>query len=198
MASTPQPISNRTTVPNPLLQLSPLAPAMPAIFQNQEITTPPVNSGPTISVAELEDQIQTRDQLILSRLRLENAQIADYISILQNQRTTDKSSLVSNSYYFDLINNIYTPLFFVYFLCLIVLGFVFFMTDNDMSLSMRILLMVIFILYPFVIEYLEDYIISWVAFLVRFVQFTPAGTNPIKTATESQPFLFSQRFGLSQ
>lgn len=196
MASKPdKPIIETTIKQNPLLQETGIIPKQPDIFTAKNTTTPPPQ-GPTISVEELQNDIQKRNQIILERLRLENAQIADYISILKNQKRTDQTTLEYNSYYFELLNKIYTPLFFVYLLCLIVLGFVFFMTDSDLSMSMRILLMCVFIIYPFIIETLEDYISSLFAFFFRSMRFTPQGTNPIKTATESQPFLYSQRFGI--
>lgn len=179
---------------NPLLQQMPVTPSLPDVLTIPPTTTP---AAPTISAASLrhlERQIKDRDRLILERLSLENAQIDDYISILNNQRSTNKSSIENDSYYLNILNNIYTPLFFTYFICLIILGFFFFMGDSDLTMSLRVFLMVIFLGYPFVIVYLEDWVISWLSVFYSYIRFTPIGSNPIRDAVSSQPFLYGQRF----
>lgn len=190
-------MSTNPKIQNPLLQQLPVTPDTPLIISNQYTTTP----APTISaisLENLENEISRRNKLILERLTLENAQIDDYISMLNNQRSTDKIVIESNSYYYNLLNNIYTPLFFTYFVCLIILGFFFFIADTDLALSLRVLLMVAFIFYPFAIYYLEDWTYSWFEFFYSYLRFTPIGSNPIKDALSSQPFLHSQRFSLQE
>jgi len=181
---------------NPILKQNPVN--IPNVLKP---TTKPVKKNdPTKdtnkSISKLSSDIEKKNKLILERLKLENSQIEDYIQILNNQRKTDRTSMDYDSYYYNLLDNIYTPLFVLYLLGVVGVGYFLFMMENDYSMSMKVLLMSVFILYPFVIEYIEDTVISWMNYFYNLLRFTPHGTNPIKTATESQPFLFSQRFNI--
>lgn len=191
-------VKTKPTQKNPLLQELPVTPDTPLIISSQYTTTPAATPNFKLSLERLENEIANRNKLILDRLTLENAQIDDYISMLNKQRSTDKTVIQSNSYYYNLLNNIYTPLFFTYFICLILLGFFFFIADSDLSMSLRVFLMVVFIIYPYTIVYLEDWIYSWFEFFYSYTTFKPIGSNPIKDALSSQPFLQSQRFSLQE
>lgn len=189
-----------TTLPvNPLLQEIPVKPTLPKFLKK---TTPPFNSDltsqPSIDVSKLKNDIIKRDKLILERLKLENSQIDEYIQLLQNERTTGRTNIEYDSYYITLFENIYTPLFVVYFLALLVLAYVLFLQSNEYSMAIKIMIMIIFIVYPFIIDHFEDYIISWITFFYSIIFFVPMGNNPIKTATEGQPFLYSQPFSFRQ
>ena len=190
--------NNEPPMQNPLLQQMPDTPMVPDVLKPQKTTTPAVTDGPSVSIDDMTAEIANRDRLILERLSLENAQIDDYISMLNNQRSSNKTIIENDSYYLNILNNIYTPLFFTYFICLIVLGFFFFGADSDLTMSLRVFLMVVFIGYPFVIVYLEDWIISWFLVLYSYIRFTPIGGNPIHDAVSGQPFLLTQRFNSLQ
>ena len=180
-------VSNQFTVSVP--NLPDVLKPKPAKSSSVKKTSDPKKSKSNLSSTE-------KDKLILERLKLENSQIDDYIQILNNQRKTDRSSMDYDSYYYNLLDNIYTPLFILYLLSVIGLGYFLFMMENDYSLSTKIAFMTVFMIYPFIIEFLEDLIISWLNYFYSMIRFTPSGTNPIKTATESQPFLFSQRYNV--
>ena len=160
-------------------------------------TTPGITTSPyQKSMNQLSNDINNKNKLILERLKLENSQIDDYIQILNDQRRTDRTVMDYDSYYYNLLDNVFTPLFVLYLLAVVGLGYFLFMMENEYSMGVKMMLIFIFILYPFVIEYIEDTVISWFTYFSSLVIFTPSGSNPIKIATDSQPFLYSQRVNI--
>ena len=160
-------------------------------------TTPGITSSPyKKSIDNLSNGVNAKNKLILERLKLENSQIDDYIQILNNQRNTERSAMDYDSYYYNLLDNVFTPLFVLYLLAVVGLGYFLFMMENEYSMGTKMLIIFAFILYPFVIEFIEDTVISWFRYFSTLLAFTPSGTNPIKTATDSQPFLYSQRVNI--
>lgn len=188
-------VTNKVS-PTPTIQDLPVVPSMPAVLMT---TTPapstPVvanTSIPTLSSSYLSNTLEDRDALILKRLQLENQQIDDYIQLLQDQRSTDRTRVQYDNGYITFLQKIYKPCIVIYWISLAILAYVLFIEKENYSITVKIFLMIGFFVYPYLIYSIEDVVISWFNFFYSLVFFQPIQNDPIKIATQSQPFLYDQ------
>jgi len=107
----------------------------------------------------------------------QNIQLAKYKqNIKDNYSTDDQMSeyLLTRNTTFSIVN---TALFYVYYALLIVVAYILFFVKKDYSIGYKVFLAILFILYPYVIFFLENVIMVLFSYLFYVVAGKPFPGN---------------------
>ena len=138
--------------------------------------SPTIPPGPTLSPSS-----QTSDQILYSQLVAENQRIEEYIRLLTSQKTTDTQRYQYQSSSTDTLTTVYNVLFIVYLILVLVLCYILFMKNKVYSRTVKIVIVIFTLIFPFVIYPLETFVWTIGHYLYTLIVQTPYGTNPVET-----------------
>jgi glucan phosphoethanolaminetransferase (alkaline phosphatase superfamily) len=95
---------------------------------------------------------------IYKTLKAQNDVLETQIQNIDTNYATDKSKSLYKTEKVVQLRNYNFILFIIFYICVILLALYFFLLNRtSLSFRMKILLIVFFILYPFIIDYIEQY-----------------------------------------
>jgi hypothetical protein len=108
--------------------------------------------------------------LLYNGVNTENSAFDNKLNEMKNTATEDDRNTNFLSKHSTTLRNIKTYLFYAYFIVLLVLLYVFFiMNDYNENFKFKVFLILLFISYPFVIEYFEKYLFFVLKMLYSFI-----------------------------
>jgi len=129
--------------------------------------------------------------LLYQKLLRENEKINKYIDLLKTQQNTDMQRILYNDPKLQRYTRTYNVLFFLYFMVLLFMAYILFMIDQRSSTWYKVLLVLLFLAFPFVIRYVETALWNWGMFMYRWWFSAPIGSDPIQQAMRNQPLMDS-------
>ena len=120
------------------------------------------------------------NQRLYNRLVNENKQINDYISLLTSQQHTDLQKIQHQTPKIQKLDVVYSVLFYIYYILLFILGYTVFMTNTSWSMPLKVMLTVLFLLFPFVISTVEYYGMKWALVVYYYCLGSPIGGSPVE------------------
>lgn len=120
------------------------------------------------------------NERLYNRLVNENKQINDYISLLTSQQHTDLQKIQYQTPKIRKLDVVYSVFFYIYYILLFIVGYSVFMTNTSWSMSLKIALTGLFLLFPFVISTVEFYVMKWGTIVYYYFLGAPIGGSPVE------------------
>jgi len=119
------------------------------------------------------------NERLYNRLVNENQQIRDYIAMLKAQQTTDVQKIQYDTTKNGKLYFAYSALFYIYYIVLFIAGYTIFMENASWPIAVKVVLAVVFILYPFVISTVEYYVAKYGYMGYSYIVGQPIGNDPV-------------------
>jgi hypothetical protein len=144
----------------------------------KNITT--TTATPTDTTTDTSMNGLSANERLYNRLLNENKQINEYIALIKTQQDTD---IQKSKYETPKINKmilIYNILFYLYYILLFLICFYLFMVNKTWSMNVKIIVAILFVLYPLVITTIEYYWFKYMFMLYYLIYGTPIGNEPVE------------------